>query len=367
VALPVLKNLELNGALRYDHYTDAGNSLTPKFGAKWRALNNFAVRGTYAKAFRAPSSTENGAGSVAAFGGAVVDDNARCASLAGLPQATIDANCKGVAPTFIQRGNPDLEPEKSTSMTLGLVWDITQRSSITADIWQIKRKGLPVVEDPQSAVDAGRVTRDPATLLSPTDIGAILNGSVVFQNSSKSLTEGLDVEAKSRFDLGGGNGALTAGATWTHLFTQTVTEANGTEHAYAGTHGDCNITNCMGSPRDRVSLYATWELAQWRLGANVNYRSSMSNKFEQSDTGCAQQTLAGADFPDGCKVKSFTTMDISGAWKFGKSTEIFASIQNLFDTKPPVDFETYGAIGYNPLDYSGAIGRFFRVGVKHQF
>jgi iron complex outermembrane receptor protein len=32
-----------------------------------------------------------------------------------------------------------------------------------------------------------------------------------------------------------------------------------------------------------------------------------------------------------------------------------------------VDFLTYGAIGYNPLDYSGAIGRYFRVGVKHRF
>jgi hypothetical protein len=27
----------------------------------------------------------------------------------------------------------------------------------------------------------------------------------------------------------------------------------------------------------------------------------------------------------------------------------------------------YGAIGYKPLDYSGAIGRYFRVGVKHPF
>ncbi len=368
VALPVLKNLELNGALRYDHYTDAGNSLTPKFGAKWRALNNFAVRGTYAKAFRAPSSTENSANSLSAFGGANVDDNARCAALTadGVPAVDVAAQCKGVSPTFIQRGNPDLEPEKSTSMTLGLVWDITQRSSITADLWQIKRKGLPVLEDPQSAIDAGRLTRDPSQSISPNDPGSILNGSVVFQNSSKSLTEGLDIEAKSRFDLGGGNGALTAGGTWTHLFTQSVTEANGTEHKYAGTHGDCNITNCIGSPRDRVSLYATWELAQWRLGANVNYRGSMKNEEEQG-AGCAQQTLAGGDYPSGCKIKSFTTLDVSGAWKFGKSTEIFASIQNLFDSKPPTDFETYGGIGYNPLDYSGAIGRFFRVGVKHQF
>ena len=25
------------------------------------------------------------------------------------------------------------------------------------------------------------------------------------------------------------------------------------------------------------------------------------------------------------------------------------------------------AIGYNPLDYSGAVGRYFRVGLKHKF
>ena len=82
----------------------------------------------------------------------------------------------------------------------------------------------------------------------------------------------------------------------------------------------------------------------------------------------ARTALAdGTDCPGGCKIKSFTTVDLSARWKFGKNSEIFGSIQNVFDTKPPVDFLTYGAIGYNPLDYSGAIGRFFRVGVKHQF
>ena len=60
-------------------------------------------------------------------------------------------------------------------------------------------------------------------------------------------------------------------------------------------------------------------------------------------------------------------MDISGAWKFGKNTELFGSIANIFDRAPPPDFETYGAIGYNPLDYSGAIGRFVRIGLKHSF
>ena len=43
------------------------------------------------------------------------------------------------------------------------------------------------------------------------------------------------------------------------------------------------------------------------------------------------------------------------------------AIANVLDSKPPSDFETYGAIGYNPLDYSGAIGRYFRVGAKYTF
>ena len=365
--LPVLKELEINGALRYDHYTDAGDSVTPKVGIKYKPLSNVALRGTYSKAFRAPSSTENGAGSLAAFGGATVDDNARCAALTadGVPLATANANCKAVAPTFVQSGNPNLKPEKSTSFTLGAVWDITPKANVTFDFWQIKRKGLPVIEDPQTAVNAGQITRDPATKLSPNDPGSILSGAVIFQNSNESTTNGIDLETKSRWSLGT-LGGLTTGVTWTHLITQRVTQSDGQVFNYAGTHGDCNITNCIGSPRDRVSFAGTWDFAPFRVGLNVNYRGKINNKEKQGDP-CALTDISGADYPSGCKIKSFTTADLSAAWKFGKNSEIFGSVQNVFDAKPPIDFLTYGAIGYNPLDYSGAIGRFFRVGVKHQF
>jgi len=367
--LPVTKMIEVNGALRFDDYSDAGRSYTPKVGVVLRPVKDVALRGTYARGFRAPSSTENSATSLAAFGGATVNDNARCAALkaGGLAADVVKAACEGIAPTFVQRGNPNLEPEKSESSTLGLVWDITPKISLTADLWQIKRKGLPVLEDPQGAVDGGRVSRDTSSPLVAGDPGAILSGFVVFQNSAQSMTRGLDIEAKSRFDLGGGLGKLTAGLTWSHMFTQRVIDADGTTHDYAGTHGDCNITNCMGSPKDRISFNTTWDMTQWRVGANVNYRGTISNKFEQTDTTCAQHLASGADFPAGCKVASFTTLDVSGAYKIGKNTEVFGSIANLLDAKPPADFLTYGAIGYNPLDYSGAIGRYFRLGLKHSF
>ena len=361
VLLPVTKRIELTAALRADKYSDAGTSYTPKVGAKWRATDTFALRGTYAEGFRAPSTAENSLSALAAFGGATVNDRARVA--AGV------ADAASVAPTFIQRGNPNLEPEKSKSTTLGMVWDITPKSSVSVDLWQIKRKGLPVIDDPQSAVDAGRVQRDtdPGSKQTPTDPGPILAGFVTFQNSSESMTRGVDLDAKHRIDLGGGNGRVTLGANWTHLFTQRIIEENGTVHDYAGTHGDCNITNCMGTPKDRISLNAAWDIGAWRVGAVANYRGSMSNKNEQSDTGCIAVYADGSDAPGGCKIKSFTTVDMSLLWKFRPNTEIFGSIQNVFDKKPPFDPTTYGAISYNPLDYSGAVGRYFKIGLKHKF
>lgn len=367
VILPVTQSLELSGALRFDHYSDAGNATTPKVGLKWKPTASLAVRGTYSQGFRAPSSAENGAASVAAFSGTTVNDNARCAALKadGVADSIANPVCKGIAPAFVQRGNPNLAPEKSKSFTVGFVWDVTPSISMNADVWQIKRTGLPVIETTQSAVDAGRVVRDTETKLSANDPGAILNGFVVFQNANQSETSGIDIEVKHRWTVGGGLGKVTSNLTWTHLRRQRVIDADGV-HDYAGTHGNCDITNCIGSPKDRLSAAATWDMGTWRLGANVNYRGSLDNKFEKSDTGCAQHLRDGTDAPAGCKIASFVTLDLSGGVKVGP-WELTGSVANVLDRKPATDFLTYGAIGYYPLDYSGAIGRYYKVSARYQF
>ncbi len=359
VLLPVFKQLEISGALRLDNYSDAGSTTNPKIGLKWKPVDNFALRATVAKGFRAPSFPEVSPKVVATFGGTNVLDRVRC-------NAGVTSACNLTQPTFAATGNPDLKPEKSTSSTLGIVLDITPKTSVTADLWQIKRKGLPVTGDGQQALDAGQVLRDPNGSTRAGDPGPIVNVFVGYENSDESLTRGFDIEIKDRTDLGNGMGRLTKSLTWTRLMVQRVIAADGTKRDYAGTHGNCDITNCIGSPKDKVQFAITWDLERFRFGGNVNYRGPMTNQLEASE-GCAQQFANGQDAPNGCKVQSFMTLDLSAAWKFGKNSEIFGSVANVTDKKPPSDFETYGAIGYNPLDYSGAIGRFFRVGVKYQF
>ena len=113
-------------------------------------------------------------------------------------------------------------------------------------------------------MDAGRVVRDTATKLTPETLGGILNGFVVFQNADRSGTRGVDLEVKSRFKLQN-LGQLGANLTWTHLQRQRVITEAGDVHDYAGTHGNCEITNCIGSPKTKVSLALSLDMGQWRL------------------------------------------------------------------------------------------------------
>ncbi|MBG9387933.1 TonB-dependent receptor [Caenimonas aquaedulcis] len=355
---PVTKRLELSAALRADHYSDTGTSVTPKLGAKWRPVDSLAVRGTFAKGFRAPSSAENGVGGLAAFTTAA--DPARCAATAG----TIGCDPANVA--IITSPNANLQPEKSTSTTLGMVWDLTPKTSATVDLWQIKRKNEINQETASSAIAANHVSRDASTALPgfPGDPGAITAVLTNYINSSESVVRGIDLDMKHRWDLGGGNGRVTLGLVWTHLLKLQRTDPDGTVSNFAGTHGNCDVTNCIGTPKDRINLTAAWDVGAWRVATTVNYRGKLDNKFTKEDTSCASTLADGTEV---CKVGSFTTVDVTARFKLSDKTEIFGGIRNLFDRVPPIDQTTYGAVSYNPLDYSGAVGRYYSIGVRHVF
>lgn len=358
---PVTKKLELSAAARYDHYSDVGTSVTPKLGAKFTALPNLALRGTYARGFRAPGAAEISAGGVSVSAFSSATDPVRCAL--GVP-----GTCSASTVALLISGNPNLEPEKSESVTLGTVWDITPKTGLALDVWQIKRKGEINSESTDAAIAAGRVVRDPSTSTRPGDPGAIVSVTEQFINSSRTTVRGLDLDLKHRIDLNQGWGRTTFGVTWTHLFKFERVDPDGSVRDFAGTHGNCDVTNCMGTPKDRLNFSAGWEMGKWRLALAANYRGSISNTaFKGDPAGCLVAFANGSDSPAGCRIGSFVTWDLGARYRFTDKTEIFGSVQNLFDRIPPNDPGTYGAIGYNPLDYSGAVGRYFRIGMRHQF
>lgn len=357
---PVIKGVELSGALRYDHFSDVGNSYTPKVGVKWTPIRELALRATYAKGFRAPSAAENGVGGLAAFATAV--DPVRCA-------LGVAIACNPAQIAIITSPNPALSPEKSKSWSFGAIWDPLPRTSISLDFWQIKRKNEINQEQTDAAIAAGHIARDPSTATTiPGDPGAITAVLANYVNSAQTKVRGVDLDGRTVFNLGTGRGTLAMDAKWTHLFKWIRTEQDGTQRDFAGTHGNCDITNCLGTPDDRVNLGATWDLAPWRVSATVNYRAPLKDTlFKNDPDGCAVHFADGRDAPNGCEIASFTTLDLTARWNLTSNTELFGTIQNVFDKIAPLDPLTYGAVSYNPLDYSGALGRFFSVGMRHKF
>jgi iron complex outermembrane receptor protein len=368
VLAPVLSTLELTGALRLDSYQGGENSTTPKFGIKWTPADWIALRATYAEGFRAPNPAEAGVGGLAAF--STAEDPVRCPNGVPVPGGNAtNADC--AAPlAIITTPNPNLKPETSKSYTVGLVLEPTPNTSLTLDAYQITRKDEIAPGNTDQAIAAGHVVRNDNDLPGIPNSGTLLAANVDYVNAAQTRVRGFDFDARQRFDLGDA-GKLSLDLQWTRINSLAKTEAGATVE-YAGTHGNCDVTNCIGTPKDRVNFGATWDLGAFSLSSVVNWRSSFKNIKSQGEA-CANHLATlpdgsqGANAPSGCEIRSFYTIDLSARWKPSDAWEVFGSVANVTDRIAPLDPLTYGAIYYNPMDSSGAIGRYYTVGFKYGF
>jgi iron complex outermembrane receptor protein len=366
VAAPVIKTVELNAALRYDKYTNF-SSTTPKLGAKWTPLKTFALRGTYSEGFRAPGPAESGVESQST-GTATARDPIRCPG--GTPAPGASANDCAASVAAVKVGNPNLSPEKSKGATLGMVWDPLNNTSLSLDLWKIKRTDeinpLPYNE----AAALPTAVRSDNNLIGANgqvipNSGTLLISKAPYRNSSYTEIKGVDLDVKQRFPLGE-YGRVTAGLTWTHIASWMRAESATVKYQYAGTHGNCDTSNCAGTPKDKISLVASWDKDAWNVTATANYRADMKNVAFAGDL-CASSFANGTPAPGGCKLASFTSVDLSARYNLSKNLQLFGSVSNLFDRIAPLDPLTYGGMSYNPMDASGAIGRYFKIGARYQY
>ena len=117
--MPVLDDITLEGALRYDNYSTFGGATTWKIGATWNVTDTFMLRSVIATGFRAPSVSELYGGNSGSFD--------YLADPWGNEQdAQILVN---------YTGDENLKPEESESLTFGAVWEVTDGLSTTIDYW----------------------------------------------------------------------------------------------------------------------------------------------------------------------------------------------------------------------------------------
>lgn len=146
--IPLLTNLSINAAGRYDKYDDitaVDDALTYQLGLEYRPFDSLLLRSSYATSFRAPDMQLVYAEGAASFSGIL--DQYACRSGTGaadgrgartIPQCNVSGDPTIYTTQTTIAGNPLLEEESGKSFTAGFVWDAMDNLSFSADYYRIE-------------------------------------------------------------------------------------------------------------------------------------------------------------------------------------------------------------------------------------
>lgn len=154
--IPVFSMLDLSLAGRFDKYDDitqVDDAKTWGAGLEFRPFENLLIRGNYATSFKAPDMHYVFAERGGSFG--AITDFYRC-FLAGIAPSACGASggTYNYSAFTISQGDPDLIEETGKSWTAGIVWDITDTLSITADYYEIDLENVVTVQSGTAILNA---------------------------------------------------------------------------------------------------------------------------------------------------------------------------------------------------------------------
>ena len=365
---PVLKGLELNGALRLDKAPGFSAHVSPKFAARWTVTPKLMLRGTIAGGFRAPNIPESlGKVGVTGFYNSQLDPK-RCATATAIrdilkkgtasdvsdSSTAYNSGCLTSIPVMISSSST-LKPETSRSLTLGFVAEPIKNVSVAVDYFKIERRDEIATRDVAYVLAredvpgyAEKLARNPisdtdrrlaarANELSPGaniawGTGTIQSLFLGYENFGKTETQGVDIDVNGRFSAGE-YGTVTMGLATTVNLKLRYWDIDANQYRP-------NTVGLRGTPRV-VSVFSTaWRKGPVTAGVRVNYTSgtALNNDETDQDTwneaGC-RAALKGDNLP--CRLGSDVRTDLNFAYTGFKNLRLLANINNVFDEQRPIN------------------------------
>jgi iron complex outermembrane receptor protein len=346
LSVPITKSLEASLATRTDRYSDFGSATVPKAGVKWKVASNVALRATYAEGFRAPSLTETTQSPSTGF------YSLRDPKLCPDPSDTTNPQCDASI-RAISGSNPNLKPEKSKSLTAGIVFEPTENVSLSFDAYKIKRRDEIASIDPDyllanESTYPGYVQRDPVTQ-------EIEQLNLQYTNLGSTKVWGYDIELKARQDLGS---AGRVGLTIVYNKMPRYLVANvkdAPEVDYAGTYSQ---------PKERFKAGIDWDIGDWSTTLSGNYTGGFLRAFSPADLSCP---YSGGAHPELCRVSAWSTADLYVAYKGIKNLTLSVNIDNIENREAPLDENRVTRyVAYN-AGYHSQMGRKITLAGKYTF
>ena len=323
-------DLMVTGAMRYEDFSDFGDTTEGKVSFRYQANDTLAFRGAYSTGFKAPTigqSTVSNITTSIGSGGVLIDT-------ALLPPTN---------PIAIQKGATVLQPEESTSASFGLVADFDNGLFITLDYYHITLEDRIATTSQLEVTDA-----DKAALLAQ-GISEAANFSAIsfFNNDFDTTTTGVDLVANYSFDMLDGETKLAFAYNWT---STEVDEASNNISAGRIRMLENNL------PPVRYTLTGTHTNGDWSLLTRLNY---FGPTFEDHvDANLAFPFDMGSEF----------TVDAEVGYNFDDNMKVVLGAKNLFDETPD-DNPFANAFGarYGVTSPIGINGGFYYVRATYSF
>ncbi len=346
--VPVLKDLEMQLAIRRDDYSLVGATTNPKVAFRYQPADFLLFRGSASKGFLAPSFQQLYSGSLSQELPNGVVDQQGCAQHPGVPEY-----CAIDRLDYKTGGNTNLKPETSKQGSVGFVIEPFKGYSASFDYWAINTKDRILNRTPQIVLANYQalnqyIIRKPDGTIDYVQAGWI--------NAAGSRVRGLDVGLRGEGKIKDAKWTATLDGTYMDSFK--FAEYQGQEY------------------QELVGKFYTRDLyLRWKHNASFGVsRGDWSGLLIQSfSSGYKDQVPNGGKGtpPPGFNpdVSSYTTYNLSGTYTGFKNTTITVGIQNLFDRDPPftahnVD-EVVGA-GWDPR-VADPRGRSLSFQLKYKF
>ncbi len=313
LSLPVVaKKLELQLASRYDHFSDFGSTVNPKFGFLYHASRDLLFRGSVGTGFRAPLLSELYAGPSNASPTFI--DHVACAAHPGSPY------CDSQQYTVYGGSNPNLKQETSIAYNLGTIYEPTKELSFGVDFFYTKINNVPGIdyEDLTIAQQEGIFTNGQYGItVNRKPDGSISSVIAPLQNLSQIQESGIDVSASYTL----------------------------TKWKFADDHNQLFFYKTSGFPGIPTRDELGWNgMPRWRNTASVAYAMSDMHIFTMYMRSIPSQ-LNSSRTGD---ITPLTTFDFSYVLKTPHWGEFTATLINILNSDPPVD----GSNPVTPVNYS---------------
>ncbi|MBW4050510.1 MAG: TonB-dependent receptor [Proteobacteria bacterium] len=349
------RSLMLNMSGRYERYSDFGNVSVPKLGLIYKPFRVVTLRGTWGRAFRAPSLFEM--------------HNQQGILYYRLPDALSAAGASNIVETT--GGNNELKPETADTWTAGIDYRSGAVQGLSGSVTYLHivyDHRIGQLANPFTALtdplNAPFVTRSPSAQyvqslidsasyvvnlvgapIDPANVPAVVN--LRYVNVASQDVSGATVELKYGERTRFGEVEPFLNAAFLDFRQKLVVGAPEVEIS----------GKVFEPPKISARGGVSWVTGPWTVSGFANYVGSEANTYQ----------------PTTPRVASWTTMDVSVGFEPTQTRELRGlqvgiSVENVFNRAPPyVQFDQFvPGVHYDPLN-ANVFGREVRLRVSWMF